>query len=158
MNAFFLFVRQSVCIFLCVPALEEQNRELMQQAGYSIPDTIGKNQPLRPLNLPAGQGEIRRDAYEEQPIQENRRQQLEPLSSEPQQSGMASTMSTIGDLAQRGQTQLKSSFSTPALAAPLSEDMTKGPEFLLKDMLQRGEISFKEYKDQKKKLAEKNYQ
>lgn len=135
-----------------VAELEEQNRSLMQKAGYSIPpDTIGKKQPLQPLDLPAGRGDVSYTYEQEQHYLGNGRQQLQPLSA-AQHNGMAATVSMVPQ--QRQQQTLQTSYSTPALAAP--GDVAKGPEFMLRELLQRGDITFKEYKEQQKKMA-KNY-
>jgi len=126
--------------------LEEQNRKLMEELGYKLPDTAGKMQPLQPLQLSAGQGDTRNiDASDISAIQSGSNiHQLQPLQP-------SATMSIVDVHERHGQRQqLQPSVSAPAL--PSMNSLSQGPEVLLKQMLQRGDITFKEYKIQLVKL------
>jgi hypothetical protein len=138
-------------------ALEEQNRKLMAQLGleYNLPDITGKHQPLQPLQLSAGQGDARNFNIAGQmemdhlvsavdTMQGGNKQQLQPLRRQPGQS-----LGHVVDNGQGQRNQLQPSASAPALSS-----LPQGPEALLKQMLQRGDINFKEYKEQLAKLKQ----
>jgi len=143
-------------------ALKDQNQKLMQQSGYNFPVESIKKQELKPLPLPAGINQtapVMMDTFDS--IHSDRsfgdgRQQLQPLDSDSRTNGMSATVSEVGMQGLSQGNRLQASVSSPALGA--NEMRASGavePEVLLKQMLQRGDISFKEYKQQLQKLAQR---
>ena len=156
-----MLVSATVSATILTAALEQQNQQLMaQMGGYNFPQDDGKKQPLQPLRLAPGQGQAdaARAAGGDSSQQiaaalgsMTKPKQLQPLpsNSNPMAAATMSIVDVVDDRQQQRQQrqQLQPSASAPALSQA-------GPEALLQAMLQRGDINFREYKEQLKKLKQ----